>query len=570
MSFSVLQIVIDHPGRSAGLALGLIGLAVFVDWFHLAPRRSPLYNLPGPRLESYLYGNAKDIIKLEVGVAHSHLEAVYGPTFVYRGMLGQPRLYSADPKVFNHLMSQAYDYPKPWHIRKVLGSIVGDGLLSSEGETHRRQRRIILPAFSAQAIRELFPIFLDKAMELTEKMTEEAAKKDGPTDGSEAEGEKAGPSRLVSEGVDVMFWIGRAMLDVIGLAGFDYDFDSIEKESNELSIAYKTMFDGLSGQSTLGVLQDLFPVLNYIRTERQAIRERAMMTVNRYGRDILARKKKAVLDLSVGVDGGKGLGKADVQGKDILSSLVRANMATDLAEQNRLGDEEVLAQISTLLLAGFETSSTALTWMLHSLSTRPEIQNKLRDELLKVETSEPSLDELNALPYLDAFVKESLRFTPPAPGTMRVAAKDDIISLSEPIKGRDGKLMTEIYVPKGTTMFVPIMRINRAAHMYGKDDADIFRPERWLEPMPRSVMDLDVPYGHQATFLGGPRGCIGYRFALAEIKAFLFVILRQLTFESVVPAIDYEHRANMVQRPRVKGKKEEGFHMKLQVRSVKD
>ncbi|CDZ98122.1 cytochrome p450, partial [Phaffia rhodozyma] len=64
-------------------------------------------------------------------------------------------------------------------------------------------------------------------------------------------------------------------------------------------------------------------------------------------------------------------------------------MATDLAEQNRLGDEEVLAQISTLLLAGFETSSTALTWMLHSLSTRPEIQNKLRDELLKVETSEP-------------------------------------------------------------------------------------------------------------------------------------------------------------------------------------
>lgn len=105
-------------------------------------------------------------------------------------------------------------------------------------------------------------------------------------------------------------------------------------------------------------------------------------------------------------------------------------------------------------LAGYETSSTALTWTLHLLASNPEAQDKLRAELLAVPEAEPSIDVLNGLPYLDAVVKESLRIESPVSGTVRMAAEDEVIPLSVPVVGRDGKEMTSVNVSKGTAIFV--------------------------------------------------------------------------------------------------------------------
>lgn len=77
-------------------------------------------------------------------------------------------------------------------------------------------------------------------------------------------------------------------------------------------------------------------------------------------------------------------------------------------------------------------SSTGTTWALFSLSQSSEIQNKLRDELLTVSTDNPTMDELNSLPYLDWVVRETLRLHSPVPATIRVAMKDDILPLKTP------------------------------------------------------------------------------------------------------------------------------------------
>ena len=88
--------------------------------------------------------------------------------------------------------------------------------------------------------------------------------------------------------------------------------------------------------------------------------------------------------------------------------------------------------------------STQLTWALFALAQHPKIQDRLRDELLGVPTDTPTMDELQALPYLDAVLREVLRLHPAVPLTSRRAAKDDVIPLAVPIIDRHGQKTSEV------------------------------------------------------------------------------------------------------------------------------
>lgn len=166
-----------------------------------------------------------------------------------------------------------------------------------------------------------------------------------------------------------------------------------------------------------------------------------------------------------------------------------------------------------------------------SLCKHPEIQTKLRNEVSAVQTDHPSFEELEALPYLDAVVRETLRVHAPVVGTVRNASKDSVIPLSEPIIDKKGVTRHEILfvlyifplvcfanshlysVAKGTAIWIPILFMAKSA-LWGPD-ADEFNPERWLTG--------NVPEGSTAmpsinfpVFLAGPRACIGFRFSLLE------------------------------------------------------
>jgi cytochrome P450 len=133
---------------------------------------------------------------------------------------------------------------------------------------------------------------------------------------------------------------------------------------------------------------------------------------------------------------------------------MRANVAPDLRPDQRLTDPEVIAQITTFMLAGNETSSTALTWLLFRLAQNPDVQKRLRDECLSIDDPRPPLATVEALPYLDKCLHEILRFDGPVPGTIRQAMVDAVIPLSKPIKGVDGTLLETVHVPKGQEIFI--------------------------------------------------------------------------------------------------------------------
>ncbi|KAJ7691523.1 cytochrome P450 [Mycena olivaceomarginata] len=164
------------------------------------------------------------------------------------------------------------------------------------------------------------------------------------------------------------------------------------------------------------------------------------------------------------------------------------------------------------------------------------------------------MDELNALPYLDCFVRETLRAHAPVPLTFRVATREDIIPLETPYTDRNG-----------TTLVLPILAVNRDPALWGAD-AHQFLPERW-ESSPAPSTSIPGLWSQMLTFLGGPRACIGFRFSLVEFKALLFTLVRALEFELAVPAADIGRIAmSIVQQPMVRSDLAAGTQMPILIK----
>ncbi|KAF8955546.1 cytochrome P450 [Flammula alnicola] len=482
---------------------------------------SPLRDLRGPPSKSIIYGNYKEIWDSDMSLVQEKWLEEYGPTIKYRGILGTSRLFTTDLKALNHILMNSYDYQKPesaiYNIRRILG----DGVLLVEGDVHKHQN----PAFGPQQIRELTEIFVDKSIQLRDIWAEEVVKQD-----------KEGVGRI-----DALSWLSRTTLDIIGLAGFNYKFDALtdDPEKNELNEAFAIMFRAGTGLDVIPILRGLIPALRFLPADRDAESKKASDTMFRIGSQLLAESKAAI---------SKQNGdKKSWQARDILSILVRANAMPDLPESQRLSDKDVLAQIPTFMVAGHETTSVATTWALFALTQHKDVQDKLRAELATVSTDNPTMDDLNSLPYLDGVVREVLRLHAPVASTMRVAMKDDVIPVGKPYIDRKGRVMHEIKIKKGQTVIIPIVPINRDTSLWGADARE-FKPERW-ESVPETVSGVPGVWANMLTFLGGPKACIGYRFSIVEMKALLFTLVRAFEFDLAVPATDITKKSAVVQRP---------------------
>ncbi|KAJ6630229.1 cytochrome P450 [Mycena sp. CBHHK59/15] len=487
---------------------------------------SPLRHLPGPKPDHWFYGNFREIWKAENSVMHEKWVREYGPTLRYKGFFGLTRLYTTDTKALNHFLVNSYIYQKPAPARYTLSRIVGPGVLVVEGDIHKQQN----PAFGAPQIRELTEIFIQKSLELRDIWATQTAK-----DGGTAR-------------INVLTWLSKATLDIIGLAGFNYKFNALTTDSdenpNELAKAFSTIFVAASRMDSIRILQAWIPFFRFI-----------VRTMMRIGRQILQESKNEMAE-----SGTFEKGRA----RDLLSLLVRANTAKDIPANQQLSDEDVLAQVPTFLVAGHETTSTAVTWALFALTQAMAVQTRLRNELLAVSTDNPTMDELNALPYLDCVVRETLRVHAPVPSTIRIATQDDIVPLRVPFTDIYGVVHETLKVKKGQTIMIPILAMNRDANIWGPDAME-FVPERWESLTPISNV-LPGVWGNMLTFLGGPRACIGYRFSLVEMKALLFTLVRAFEFELAVPVADIGKKSSIVQRPIRRSEPEVGNQMPLLIK----
>ncbi|KAH7890951.1 cytochrome P450 [Phlebopus sp. FC_14] len=181
-----------------------------------------------------------------------------------------------------------------------------------------------------------------------------------------------------------------------------------------------------------------------------------------------------------------------------------------------------------------DTTSGALCRLLYVMAQHPEVQDTLRDHIVeakKLRGRDLNYEELMTLPLLDAVCKETMRLYPPVTSVNRTTTCDTVLPISGPIRTVDGTVIRDVCVPKGTDIVVSILCANTDKAIWG-DDAEQWKPERWLVDLPESVVDAKLPgiYSNMMSFLGGSRACIGFKFAEMEIKVVLAVLLEKFKF----------------------------------------
>ncbi|KAJ8732337.1 hypothetical protein PYW08_015067 [Mythimna loreyi] len=173
------------------------------------------------------------------------------------------------------------------------------------------------------------------------------------------------------------------------------------------------------------------------------------------------------------------------------------------------GSVELREETLVLVIGGTDTSAVGTAFTTIMLAMYPDVQEKVYDEIHQIfgDSDRPvTPEDLPKLKYLEAVIKESLRLYPPAPFISRKVEKDV-------------ELPTGITLTKGCDLLISIWSIHRNPKYWG-EDAELFRPERFI----------DTPLTHPAAFLPfsyGPRGCIGYRYALMSMKTLLSTLLRR-------------------------------------------
>jgi cytochrome P450 len=502
--------------------------------------------IPGPEPESFLLGNLPELFQSQVGEPDFKFQRLYGDVTRIKGPFGEDRLLISDPKALQYIFhTSGYNFLK-WPERTEISRILmGRGLLWADDEVHKRQRKVMLPGFGAPESKSFVPIFRRVASELTAQWTDILA---------------SSPDQ--SAIINVAAWLSRATMDSIGEAAFDYQFGALANTDNEFMKAYFGLMSDTLGSPSRSVIfkQNILPiwVLNlmskYSRARNLVHARHTAKLANAVTRQLVEDKSEALLQ-------GKG-------NKDILSLLVKANASEEA--KTRLTEEEIFAQMRTILLAGHETSATSLCWVLLELAKNPDVQAKLRDEIRATEqaiaargASDISANDLENMPYLNAVIKESMRVHPAVYHNFRQSVKDDLLPLSTPIQGTDGVTRTSLPVPKGMKMILSIAGYNRNPEVFG-EDADVFNPDRWLQSNEKKGPTLGV-YGNLLTFAGGVRTCIGWRFALYEMYALTVEIINNFEL-SVSPDISRLRReACLVMLPTLEGEQLKGENLPLWV-----
>ncbi|KAI1738233.1 cytochrome P450 [Xylaria scruposa] len=429
----------------------------------------------------------------------------------YRTLMNAERVIVTAPEALAEVLTtKSYQFKKPDLVVTALKPIAGDGILLAEGDQHRLQRRTLLPAFAYRHIKDLYGLMWEISSNAVASLTEAVS-----------EASKIDQQPYIT---DISTWASKVTLDIIFCAGMGQSVDSVrDQDANyrTLQSIYKTVFTQKRQDFILFILRIwVLPswVLPYVPLKRNIELGKAAKTLRDICRQLI-RQKKSDLESEV----------ADKTEKDILTVSLSYGGFTE---------DELIEQLLTFLVAGHETTATALTWAVYVLSKNPDMQTRLRDEIrthLRSPSSPNSAEDLatvidNNMPYLHAICQEVLRYFAPVPITFREAAVDTSISGTP--------------IPAGTQIAIVPRATNHDKSLWG-EDARVFNPDRYLsQPKQAHVDPLDEDAHVESskkntgarsnyatlTFLHGPRSCIGQSFSKSELAILLATLVGRFEF----------------------------------------
>lgn len=404
-------------------------------------------------------------------------------------VLGLSYVLLFEPRAIEQVLVTQHSAFQKDRLTRDLQRILGTGLLTSEGETWRRDRKLMAPFFKPAEIGAYGAIMAECARACVERYT-------------------------ALESFDVHSAMMNLTLEVLVRALFGSDV---------------VRSDGV--EALLGpIMQDFRPTSvawrlflpNWVPLPSRRRLDRARSGLDAIVNELIAvRRRQAATEREASPMAAPS-GEESSRAVDLLGRLTRARDV-----EGRLSEVALRDEAMTLFLAGHETTALALTYTLRLLALHPEHARAIRTELARVlGDGLPTPESLSELVQLRAVLDESLRLYPPVWAFGREPREDVVVN--------------GFKIPKGTQIAISPWLMHRDARFFAEPER--FSPERWLgQPSPPRFTYL--PFG------AGPRVCIGSHFAITEAMIILATILQHCDLEllpdpplSLLPSITLRPR----------------------------
>jgi len=404
---------------------------------------------------------------------------IYGDTFWIRIGGLKEAMVTIDPAVIQHVMkTNAENYQKSEIQVKRMGHFLGKGLLTTHGEAWRTQRRLIQTGFDRKQLEALSSIMQESLGDSLRDFDQQA---------------RRGPVDIYPQLMKITFAMVARSLFGARLKEEDIDL---------VSHTICTVQEFIVRQTLQPYLNPWFSVSGELR-KHEDMRARADAVLMAY---IKKRRNEA-------------------PGHDLLQTLMDARYS----DGQGMPDELILSESMQLLVAGHETSSNGLSWLLYLLSSRPECLEKVRREFDAVLGDAPmNYTDVPKFEFTTQVICEALRLYPPFWMIDRMAVEDDRVG--------------DIEIPRGSTVIVYVYGAHHAPRYW--QNPETFDTERFTKANDK----LRAPFTY-LPFGAGPRGCIGGNYAMLQILMILSDLLRKYDFE-LSPGQTIEARPMVILRPK--------------------
>jgi cytochrome P450 len=388
-------------------------------------------------------------------------------------------IVTTNPAVIQHVLkTNAENYQKSEIQVKRMGHFLGNGLLTTHGEAWRTQRRVIQKGFDRKQLEALSSIMQDS---LTESL-------------------RAFDSQIKSGPVDIYPHLMKMTFAMVARSLFGAKLKS--EDIDLVSHTICTVQEFIVRQTLQPYLNPWFKVSGELR-RHEDMRVCADGILMEY---IKTRRQQP-------------------PGHDLLQTLMDARYS----DGEGMSDELVLSESMQLLVAGHETSSNALSWLLYLLSSRPDCLERVRQEFDLVLGDAPlSFGDVPKFEFATQVIQEGLRLYPPFWMIDRMAVAEDRVG--------------DIAIPRGSTVIVFVYGAHHAPSYWQSPER--FDPGRFTKANEK----LRLPFTY-LPFGGGPRGCIGGNYAMLQILMIMSDLLRNYDFQ-LTPGQKIEARPMVILRPK--------------------
>ncbi|RLN53558.1 hypothetical protein BBJ29_007855 [Phytophthora kernoviae] len=476
-------------------------------------------HLPNPSGDLPLLRNTVEVVRAQrSGRFHDwfldYCRKWQGKPWYIRLLWKGPSVVVCSPEAFEDVLKTQFDaFDKSPYVSEAMYDVLGQGIFAISGPLWHHQRKTASHLFTSQmmlyAMEEVVP---SKCKELTKRL-DVISRKANETD------------RVVN----FKRLLDLYTMDIFTKVGFGIDLHDVESNQNaELLDA----FDRQSVRILERIQQPMWfwKLLRWLNVgpEKQLADDTKLTDDLVYGVISRSIEEKNRFDST---------SSAKTPRRDLISLFIEKSEVEYTKGVHTKKDLKLMRDfVISFLAAGRETTAQTMSWVVLMLNRYPNVLVRIRQELKENfpgladgEMRSPSMENYQRLIFLEATIRETLRLFPVVAMTGRSAT-------------RDVRLYEGTFIKAGTRVLLPHYAMGRMSTVWGPD-VDEFKPERWIDA-DTGKLKVIFPFKY-SVFLGGPRICLGMKFALAEMKISLASMLSRFEFKTVKDPFEVTYRSSI-------------------------